>query len=480
MDLQKQNIPANRLFLACCAAALLLHVLLSLQGLRAPDPAAFFSRPDTAGYLAPAKALASGNGFGGFLERAPGFPVLLAAVFRWPWLAELTFGLCGILTALPIYLAARKYAGNIPALLAAGLFLFNPTAMANRPLWLTDTFFGLFAAWQCYFLLEYLAGKRNRDWLITIAIAAVGTLIRPINLAWIAPALFIGFTMRGVAFRTKLFRSAAGLLLFLAILFPWQARNAALGAGYCIDINTGAMYHQNGAMLLAAVNRSSFEAEKAAILQALEKEFADQTRYPDAASRTDYRMKKFRELILQHPFIWLRQHFRLHVLLPDAPALCENMGLTSSGRGTLDVMQKQGVLAAVNHYFDNKWYIPLLLLPLLLPAALLIPGVLTEIWQLLRDVRKNYPLLLVLLACAEYYFFLPGPITVPRYQIPALPILCILGGTGLYRLYLAWKGKKAPEKNAPDLQFQEKALSYVSDNVSNSDHINNLSGGSST
>jgi 4-amino-4-deoxy-L-arabinose transferase-like glycosyltransferase len=199
-------------------------------------------------------------------------------------------------------------------------------------------------------------------------------------------------------------------------------------------------------MILAAVNHSSFEEEKTKILASLDKEFADKTRYPDAASRTEYRLNKFKELIRQHPFIWLRQHFRIHVLLPDAPALCENMGMTSSGRGTLDVMQKQGILAAVNHYFDGKWYIPLLLLPLLLPACLLIPGVLAELRALFRDVKTNYPLLLALLACAEYYFFLPGPITVPRYQIPALPILCILGGTGLFRIYQYFAGKKHPKK----------------------------------
>ncbi|MBQ4335838.1 MAG: glycosyltransferase family 39 protein [Lentisphaeria bacterium] len=462
MDLYRFNTPANRLFLAGCAAAMLLHILLSLPGLASADPAGFFSRPDTWGYLAPAQALASGNGFGGFLERAPGFPVLLAGVYHAPKLAAIVFGLIGVLTALPVYLAAKKYAGNAAALWAAFLFLFNPTAVANRPLWLSDTWFGLFAAWQCYFLLEYLAEKRWKDWYITIAIAGLGTLIRPINLAWIAPVLFIGFTLRGVPMRTKLLRGALGAALFFALLFPWQARNAALGAGYCIDTNTGAMYHQNGAMILAAVNHSSFEAEKAKILQSLDREFADKTRYPDAASRTEYRMKKFKELIYAHPFIWIRQHFRIHVLLPDAPALCENMGFTSSGKGTLDVMQKQGIFAAIRHYFGGRWHIPVLLLPLLLPAGILLAGVLLEIIRLCRDIRQNYPLLLALLACAEYYFFLPGPITVPRYQIPALPILCILGGAEIYRLLRHFRSKKAPENTAPDLHFQEKALSYVS------------------
>ena len=441
MDLQKQNIPANRLFLACCAAALLLHVLLSLQGLRAPDPAAFFSRPDTAGYLAPAKALASGNGFGGFLERAPGFPVLLAAVFRWPWLAELTFGLCGILTALPIYLAARKYAGNIPALLAAGLFLFNPTAVANRPLWLTDTFFGLFAAWQCYFLLEYLAGKRNRDWLITIAIAAVGTLIRPINLAWIAPALFIGFTMRGVAFRTKLFRSAAGLLLFLAILFPWQARNAALGAGYCIDINTGAMLHQNGAMLLAEVKNSDFELEKAKMLKELDTLFQDKQRFPTVKSQVDHRKKEYQKLIIKHPFIWLKQQFQWKILLPDIPTGFEILGVTSAGRGTMGILAKQGLWAAVDHYFNGKVWLPFTFLPFLLIVFLTYLGCGIQLGADLCRLKAGWIEIFFFLAFVEYYLFLPGAITAPRYQIPALPFAVVLAAMGLLKGYRFWQEK---------------------------------------
>ena len=38
---------------------------------------------------------------------------------------------------------------------------------------------------------------------------------------------------------------------YAAVLLPWMARNAAAGAPWCIDTNTGAMLHQNGAMIPA-------------------------------------------------------------------------------------------------------------------------------------------------------------------------------------------------------------------------------------
>ena len=411
----------------------LLTMALALPGLCSASPETFFSRPDTAGYLAPAQALAAGKWFGGYLERAPGFPVLLAGIYRHALLAETVFALIGVLSAVPVYLAAKRYGGRKAALWAAALFSFHPTVLANRPLWLSDTLFGFFAAWQMYFLLEFLAEKRMRDGFAAVTVAAFGALVRPINVAWIFPALFILAVLPGISVRKKCLAAIAGLLLFAAILFPWEYRNARLGAGYCIDTNTGAMYHQNGAMILAAVHQSSFEEEKARILKNLENEFADTARYPDVRSKTSYRLARFRELIFAHPGIWIRQHFRPHVLIPDAATLCENLGLTQSGRGTLDVMHRKGVPAAVMHYFDGRWYIPLLLFPFLIPVLLLTAGVFRELWELLKQYRTSYPWLLAVLACAEYYFFLPGPITVPRYQIPALPVLCVLAGAGLLR-----------------------------------------------
>ena len=38
------------------------------------------------------------------------------------------------------------------------------------------------------------------------------------------------------------------------------------------------------------------------------------------------------------------------------------------------------------------------------------------------------------IAFAEYYFFLPGAITAPRYQLPALPCLCTMAGLWLAAL----------------------------------------------
>jgi hypothetical protein len=52
-------------------------------------------------------------------------------------------------------------------------------------------------------------------------------------------------------------------------------RNYLAGATFDIDTNTGAMRHQNGAMLLAKINGTDFESEKAKLLKVEAETFAD-------------------------------------------------------------------------------------------------------------------------------------------------------------------------------------------------------------
>jgi hypothetical protein len=57
------------------------------------------------------------------------------------------------------------------------------------------------------------------------------------------------------------------------------------------------------------------------------------------------------------------------------------------------------------------------------------------LYQLLTDIkniRTKFYELVLFLAFVEYYLFLPGAITAPRYQIPALPLAVTLAAVGLF------------------------------------------------
>ncbi len=431
---------SNRILLLIAVAALLLRLLMAVPGIM-QGAEETFSRPDTTGYLGPARALSHNMAFldapdgSPTAVRAPGFPIFAAPILAVSGVRGLAIALCfaSALCVFPVFLAGREAGNDRTGLIAAGLLALNPTAIANAPLFLTDTLFTLVIAFQLYWMLRFRRTKQTRFFFGVTILTAAGTLIRPIEIAWIFPALVLLGALPGLPWRQKLLAGMAGTLLFLAILFPWQFRNASIGAGYCIDTNTGAMYHQNGAMILAAAHGTDYEQEKQRILAECAATFADTERFPDEKSRVDYKLKRLREIICAHPFYWLRGHFQFTALLPDAATFFENLGLTQSGRGTLNVLRERGAFAAANYYFEGKLWIPALLTPFLLISGLAYFGAFLMLAHYVCTFRRNYYWLLLALAFIEYFLFMPGPITVPRYQLPALPMIAILAALAYQR-----------------------------------------------
>jgi 4-amino-4-deoxy-L-arabinose transferase-like glycosyltransferase len=350
------------------------------------------------------------------------------------------------ITCLPVYLAAKEYAGKSCGIIAAGLMALNITAIANAPLLLSDTLFAFFAAWQLYFFLKYCTDNRLKTLLTGILIAAAATLIRPVNQLLIVVLCVLILCRQILPWKKRLLHALCSILLFAAVITPWMLRNYACGADFDIDSNTGAMRHQNGAMLMAKINGTDFESEKKKLLASEAAAFTDRKRFPDERSKEKWRKQEFRNMVMEYPVTYFFQHLDAGVLLPDAPTLLENFGVTSSDRGTMGVLKKDGIFAAVKHYFGENWFWHLLfLLPLLLPAAILYFAV---GWQLFRDIRQfksRWFELLLLLGLAEYYLFLPGSITAPRYQLPALPLLCTIAAAALSNLL----NRKNVKKTAP-------------------------------
>ena len=432
---------------AVFAVAFALRLAVALPALSGGDWRRF-ERPDTPGYLIPALALARGEAYPG-TGRVPGFPFFASWFLRGDSPDDPDFDprafavvLCAVggIAAAVVFLAGacRSFWTGV---VAGALYAFNLTAVANSPMLLTDTLFGLFAAGQ--FLLFMLFWRKKRLWCFPclVLVAALGALIRPINILWIVPALvllWLDFD-KALTVRKKALLSLAGVALFGVVVLPWMFRNMKLGAGFTIDTNTGAVYHQNGAMLMAEINRTDFESEKARLLVESEAEFSDAARYPDEASREAWRLRRYRKMVFSHPFVWLRQSASWRIFIPDAPTFWELCGLTSPGRGTMGVVAKYGFFAGVRHYFGGSWSMPLLTVLLLLPTVVLY---VFALWMVICDIcriRERWYALAVFLAFAEYYLLLPGAITAPRYQIPALPVLCVMAAAFL----VPAKGKTA-------------------------------------
>lgn len=422
---------------AILLAAFILRLIPALSAL---SESSRLVRPDSSGYLEPARALAD---YGTYptTKRPPGYPLLAAAVYS----CELGNGTLAMIQVLlstaacaVTASAASCYAGKKSGNIAALLMACNITAIANAPLLLSDTLFSLFAALQFLFFIRYYKEHQVKNILFFAFFAAVGTLIRPINqLMWLVSAIMI-FIIPGIQWKKKFIHVSLVILIFAAVTLPWMYRNYCSGSTFDIDSNTGAMRHQNGAMLMAKVNNSNFESEKQKLLKKERIVFSDTAAFPTEREKEQWRKKEFITMVKNYPFTYFIQHFDLRILLPDIPSFMENFGITASDRGTMGILKKDGLMAAVKHYFGANWFWFLVFsVPLILPVMFLFAGVFC---QLAKDLFKfeswktSGVELMIFCAFAEYYLFLPGAITAPRYQLPALPCLCTLAACAIATL----------------------------------------------
>ena len=165
---------------------IVLHIFCTISASSVPER---LLRPDSDGYLSPALALAAGDGYP-TTTRPPGYPLLAAAVYSCRG-NNTVLAFCGMLAAIGACaitgFAAKEYGGKMCGIIATGLSLFHITVIANAPLLLSDTLFFLFAALQLWLFVLFYRRKKLRFVLICAAIAAIGTLIRPINQLFILP-----------------------------------------------------------------------------------------------------------------------------------------------------------------------------------------------------------------------------------------------------------------------------------------------------
>jgi len=83
-----------------------------------------------------------------------------------------------------------------------------------------------------------------------------------------------------------------------------------------------------------------------------------------------------------------------------------------------------------------------LLIPLLPALGIVLVTYIGCAVQLCRwAVRRQVYLLFVFLAFVVYYLVLPGPIVMPRYQLPALPMMAVMAAIAMKDGVTAWKAR---------------------------------------
>ena len=430
--------------------ALICRFCFAWSGISDPEAARFF-RPDSASYLAPALTLAETGEYRGpdgsvTAHRTPGFPAFLGVLTTFGvrptceaetiWISVFLLVL-GALTVFPIYCACRYVSSRTCSALAA-------TAIAHAPLLLSDTFFTLIVAFVLFFFVSFAFGVKKDPfyYFSAVFLAAIAALIRPINLFFFVPLIVAMLLIDPLSLRKKLFYSAVTCLIFFVILFPWIARNHAIGAGWRLDASSASTMVHNAAAVESVVTQNSGEELRHRYEETFKLEFESEPfKYRIAGARMDHIESEMTDKILEHPFLYAYLTLRPWVFLPDVPTLLENQGVTQTERGTFDVLNREGIFAAVRHYFDGNGGALAATIPLLLTVLVLYLAAAAGWIAMIR--KKQWLMAFLLIGFGLYYTLLTGPVQMPRYQLPVLPVLAFFAAIALQTAFERFRKEKA-------------------------------------
>ena len=245
----------------------------------------------------------------------------------------------------------------------------------------------------------------------------------------------------------RLLRTAAFAAMVVACITPWVIRNATVADYWGFSsFATDSMYWYSAAEIEARQQyksvqsiREEFSSEEDFDTQVILKQTRDPYLTPGGLAR--YRWDKARSIILAHPWEFLDIHMRGNVAfwLPGAPDALEVLGYTSGGKGTLDVLHRQGLVAAAKHYFGDN--IIAMALAGVMGVLLLVRYagvVLCGLWRLRPRMSAGGWLCVLLVLTA---WLLPGPANHPRFRVPVEPILSAAAAIGWLGL-LQWRRRR--------------------------------------
>lgn len=417
------------------AIAFAIFLLYAIPGLLKPE---LLMRIDSATYLGPAHSILHDFTYKSSPDaavstglRVPLYPLYLAFSLL---IGGKSLVFCIIMNclisalAIPLlYFAGLEFTKSEPASAAAALLLMlSPTEIAFAPMFLSE---GMFVTWvvlEILFMVRYVNGKRKRDLVFAVAAGGLAALTRPLNVLWIFPCLFVTFFVKELPMKQKCLRALLGLAVFFIIIAPWIIRNWSIGSGWRIDEVAADSLRHNASVVESRVNGlpANFYREKYALH--FENEYRNKEKFPDRNSQLSYEEKYLTNIILNHRAVYLSLFFNPSKLVPDVPTFMENLQLSTGGKGTWDVIVKDGLWAGARHYFEGKMYLPFLILPLMLILLATYLGAFAAVISAIKE--KNFMLLLLLCLFSVYYLMVVGPGGYPRFQLPALPFLCLLTG----------------------------------------------------
>ena len=450
------SIPKKRLIVLLVLAAL-IHSIMFSAVVAHPERAI---RRDSEDYIQFALSCLSGHGFSRQIERVylpsairtPVYPLVIAFIYWLFGINNLALVLAQVLMSLLTvgltYWLGRLVFSEAEAWIGALLFTLSSAPAVYSVFILSETLFAQLLILVLLSLVLYRQRKKTA-WLVAAGIlSGLAILCRPV--AAYFPVLVVGLVWLAEPdnWRKLLVGVVAFLLAGALVVGPWVWRNMRqLGFPTISTISSYNLLFYNAVSLKADQEGVSQAQARADLQTQANAELTKRGGLKNEAIQTQFYNELGHQIILAHPVRYVVIHLEndLNNFLPDVTDFLELMGVTQGEKGTLSVLNQQGLTAAIEHYFAGRiWLIGLVLPWIALLGFIYLAGLLGA--YVLTRRRDLFGLALMLFPVL-YFTLLPGAPSNPRFRVPVMPYLCLLGGVGCIQLASWWMNKRINRKN---------------------------------
>ncbi len=409
--------------------AVVLRCGLFATGLRSPS--GLFT-PDSSDYADLSSSLVTSGTFerDGKSEifRTPGYPFFLIPFWllgEYWWVgAVLVQIFLDVVLVYLTYLLGFALCGHRVGIWGAVFQGISAVAIVSSVRILSDGLFAFLLMLVILLVIHHLRTLRLWSLVGAGVILSAACYVRPVGLGF-AVLLFVVLLCR----KGRIRRAGLAAIIVIVAVFPWVLRNGLVG-GYwgfsSLPAQVGFDYQ--GPVVLSEREGISLLQGRGRLRERLSERIGDRSLSPGEFAKTKWRVAM--EVVRGDIPTYLKAHARggLAVWIPAATDVLEVAGVTCGGRGTLDVLRRQGPLSAVKRYFGDKMWaiVPALAIAGLLAAKYLF--VLVAVGRYVRP-RMNAERWLILLTVV-LFTLIPGPAGHPRFRIPVEPLLSVAAAAG--------------------------------------------------
>ncbi|MFH0839997.1 MAG: glycosyltransferase family 39 protein [Candidatus Omnitrophota bacterium] len=396
---------------------------------------------DSARYTAYAVGLLTSKSFSNVDAFAvPGYPVFLAVIYflfgAKPWFVLLLQVLMDTGIAIIVYFIAKDvFQSEKIALIAAFLYSVNFLSAYYSIRLLTEVPFTFLFALSILFFIKGLTKNMLSGFALAGLFAGLATLFRPIS-QYFPAVFFIVLMFSAGSISQKLRNIVMLLLVFCAVISPWQLHNLRTYGYYAVSTTSGRFFCRGGAVL-AKVNAENISRDEA--LEALVGNSVEGITNPFEEAKI-YRKIAF-SYISENPVQYAKYFTKRILMMYFGTARTGISDLFAIKAKPFSITEDIPLTAhkiIANYY--NELPTLILLTKQILEYLFVVIGLII-VWP--KD-KRIFALLLMMTIC--YFTALSGVLAYSRMRVPIVPFYLVISARGIFESFRLISAKISPPR----------------------------------